>query len=60
MLQADVCVVAGRLSGQYQVLLQVDAAQEGEILKARQTVDSVGREVENPQTLEGLQPFNHL
>lgn len=41
MLQADICVVTKGLLDQYQVFLQVDAAQEAEILKARQTADSI-------------------
>lgn len=48
------------LSDQYQVFLQVDVAQEAETLKAIQAGDSVGRQVENLQTLEVLQPFNRL
>lgn len=60
MLQADICVVSEGLSDQYQVFLQVDAAQEAEILKARQTADSIWRHVENLQTPKVLQPFNHL
>lgn len=40
MLQADIYLVCEGLSDQYQVFLQVDAAQEAEILQARQTADS--------------------
>lgn len=54
------CVVSEGLSDEYQVFLQVDAAQKAEILKARQTADSIGRHVQNLETSEVLQPFNHL
>lgn len=60
MLQADICVVSEGLSNEYQVFLEVDAAQKAEILKARQTADSIGRYVENLETFKVLQPFNHL
>lgn len=57
---SDICVVSEGCSNPYQVFLQVDAAQEAESLKARQTGDSVRRQVENLQTLEVRQPFNGL
>lgn len=39
--QADTCVVSEGRSHQYQVFLQVDAAQEAESLEAGETGDSV-------------------
>lgn len=60
MLRADICAVSEGLPDQYQVSLQVDAAQEAEILKARQTADFITRQVKNLQIPKVLQPFNHL